>query len=32
MIGDCQAIMIEPQTGVRLGAADPRQDGLALGY
>jgi len=31
-IGDCQAIMIEPKTGVRLGAADPRNDGLALGY
>jgi gamma-glutamyltranspeptidase/glutathione hydrolase len=31
-IGDCQAIMVEPQTGVRLGAADPREDGLALGY
>jgi gamma-glutamyltranspeptidase/glutathione hydrolase len=31
-MGDCQAIMIEPRTGVRLGAADPRNDGLALGY
>jgi len=31
-IGDCQAIMIDPKTGVRLGAADPRNDGLALGY
>jgi gamma-glutamyltranspeptidase/glutathione hydrolase len=31
-MGDCQAIMIEPRMGVRLGAADPRNDGLALGY
>jgi gamma-glutamyltranspeptidase/glutathione hydrolase len=31
-IGDCQAIMIDPETGVRLGAADPRNDGVAIGY
>ncbi len=31
-IGDCQAILIDPQTGVRLGAADPRLDGKAIGY
>ncbi len=31
-IGDCQAIVIDPQTGVRLGAADPRLDGKAIGY
>src|SRR5262249_19399254 len=31
-IGDCQAIMIDPKTGVRLGAADPRNDGVAIGY
>ncbi len=31
-IGDCQAIMVDPKTGVRLGAADPRADGVALGY
>jgi gamma-glutamyltranspeptidase/glutathione hydrolase len=31
-IGDCQAIMIDPESGVRLGAADPRQDGKAVGY
>lgn len=31
-IGDCQAIMIDPQTGTRLGAADPRMDGKAAGY
>ncbi|HYK87370.1 MAG TPA: gamma-glutamyltransferase [Acidobacteriota bacterium] len=31
-IGDCQAILIDPRTGVRLGAADPRLDGRALGY
>jgi gamma-glutamyltranspeptidase/glutathione hydrolase len=31
-IGDCHAIMVEAATGVRLGAADPRQDGKASGY
>jgi gamma-glutamyltranspeptidase/glutathione hydrolase len=31
-IGDCQAILIDPQSGVRLGAADPRSDGRAAGY
>jgi len=32
MIGDCQSILIDPKTGVRLGAADPRLDGMAIGY
>ncbi|MBA2525852.1 MAG: gamma-glutamyltransferase [Pyrinomonadaceae bacterium] len=32
-MGDAQGIMIEEQTGVRLGATDPRRsDGLAVGY
>lgn len=31
-IGDCHAIMIDPKTGTRLGAADPRLDGKAAGY
>ena len=32
-LGDAQGIMIEEQTGVRLGATDPRRsDGLAQGY
>jgi gamma-glutamyltranspeptidase/glutathione hydrolase len=32
-LGDAEGIMIEPQTGVRLGATDPRRsDGLAVGY
>jgi gamma-glutamyltranspeptidase len=31
-IGDCEAIMIEDKTGVRLGASDPRRGGKALGY
>lgn len=31
-IGDCHAIMVEPGTGVLLGAADPRMDGKAAGY
>jgi gamma-glutamyltranspeptidase / glutathione hydrolase len=31
-MGDVHAIMIEPSTGLRLGASDPRQDGVTLGY
>ncbi len=31
-IGECQAIEIEPKTGWRFGAADPRGDGKAVGY
>jgi gamma-glutamyltranspeptidase/glutathione hydrolase len=32
-LGDCEGIMIEEQTGIRLGATDPRRsDGLAVGY
>ena len=31
-IGECQAIEIEPETGWRFGAADPRGDGKAVGY
>jgi gamma-glutamyltranspeptidase/glutathione hydrolase len=31
-IGECQAIEVEPQTGWRFGAADPRGDGKAVGY
>ncbi len=31
-LGDCHAILIEPESGVRLGAADPRLDGRAVGY
>ncbi len=31
-MGDCQAVMIETVTGVRLGAADSRADGRAVGY
>ncbi len=32
-LGDAQGIMIEDQTGVRLGATDPRRsDGMAQGY
>jgi gamma-glutamyltranspeptidase/glutathione hydrolase len=32
LIGDCQAIMVDPQTGTRMAAADPRLDGKAAGY
>lgn len=31
-IGDCEAIMVEDQTGVRLGASDPRRGGKSVGY
>jgi gamma-glutamyltranspeptidase / glutathione hydrolase len=31
-IGECQAIEIDPKTGWRFGAADPRGDGKAVGY
>jgi gamma-glutamyltranspeptidase/glutathione hydrolase len=31
-MGDVHAIMIDPKTGTRLGASDPRMDGVTLGY
>jgi gamma-glutamyltranspeptidase/glutathione hydrolase len=32
-LGDCEGIMIEEETGMRLGATDPRRsDGLAVGW
>lgn len=31
-LGDAQGIMIEEKTGVRLGASDPRNDGVPIGY
>ena len=31
-IGDCEAIAIDPVSGWRFGAADPRADGKAVGY
>ncbi len=31
-MGDAQGIMIEEQTGVRLGASDPRNFGEPVGY
>jgi gamma-glutamyltranspeptidase / glutathione hydrolase len=32
-LGDCEGIMIEEKTGIRLGAVDPRRsDGPAVGY
>lgn len=31
-IGECEAIEIDPDTGWRFGAADPRGDGKAAGY
>jgi gamma-glutamyltranspeptidase/glutathione hydrolase len=31
-MGDVHAILIDPKTGVRLGASDPRMDGRTIGY
>jgi len=31
-LGDCEAIEVDPQSGWRFGAADPRSDGKAVGY
>jgi gamma-glutamyltranspeptidase/glutathione hydrolase len=31
-MGDAHGIMIEARTGIRLGASDPRNDGVPLGY
>jgi gamma-glutamyltranspeptidase/glutathione hydrolase len=31
-MGDCEGIMIEEKTGVRLGASDPRDEGASVGY
>jgi gamma-glutamyltranspeptidase/glutathione hydrolase len=31
-MGDVHAIVIDPKTGVRFGASDPRMDGRTLGY
>jgi gamma-glutamyltranspeptidase/glutathione hydrolase len=31
-IGDAHSIYVDPRTGIRLGAADPRMDGKAVGY
>lgn len=30
--GDVHAIQIDPHTGLRMGASDPREDGLTLGF
>ncbi|HEX5734676.1 MAG TPA: gamma-glutamyltransferase [Blastocatellia bacterium] len=31
-MGDAEGIMIEPKTGIRLGASDPRLGGVPVGY
>ena len=31
-IGDAHNIYVDPETEIRLGAADPRMDGKAVGY
>ena len=32
LVGGGQAVMIDPESGARLGGADPRRDGYALAY
>ncbi|MCA9860488.1 MAG: gamma-glutamyltransferase family protein [Thermomicrobiales bacterium] len=32
LVGGGQGVMIDPDTGARFGGADPRRDGVALGY
>jgi gamma-glutamyltranspeptidase/glutathione hydrolase len=31
-MGDAEGIMIEDETGIRLGGSDPRRDGKSVGY
>src|SRR6202049_745897 len=31
-LGDAEAIMVDPQSGVRLGASDPRRGGASVGW
>ena len=31
-MGDCEGIMIEEKSGMRLGASDPRSEGASVGY
>lgn len=31
-MGSASSILVDPKTGIRYGAADPRREGLALGY
>jgi gamma-glutamyltranspeptidase/glutathione hydrolase len=31
-IGDAQAVAVDPKTGARLGASDPRRGGIPVGY
>jgi gamma-glutamyltranspeptidase / glutathione hydrolase len=31
-MGDAEAIMVDPQSGARLGASDPRRGGVAVGW
>ena len=32
LMGDAEGIMLEPKSGMRLGASDPRGDGQTIGY
>ncbi len=31
-LGDAQSILVDPKTGIRYGASDPRRNGKAIGY
>lgn len=31
-MGDAEGVMIDPKSGMRLGASDPRSGGVAVGY
>jgi gamma-glutamyltranspeptidase/glutathione hydrolase len=31
-MGDAEGILVEPETSIRLGASDPRADGVTVGY
>ena len=32
LVGGGQSVMIDPESGARLGGADPRRDGYALAF
>jgi gamma-glutamyltranspeptidase/glutathione hydrolase len=32
LVGGVQGIMVDPESGVLMGGADPRRDGYAIGW